>query len=135
MPWPATSRYGMVPAPGALGLAQDLLNTAPAAHEPDLLADLASARKWVSEATAEWSAATGRPVPEVMLDADGLQELRAFRGDLREVITPAHDAAPDTGPAVQAVYRCDRRARQVPGSMMRRCGPEPSGRLEGEGRK
>src|ERR1700736_320376 len=48
MPWSATSRYGLAPAPGALGLAQDLLNTAPAAHEPDLLADLASAPTRVS---------------------------------------------------------------------------------------
>ena len=61
MPWSATSRYALAPAPGALGLAQDLLNTAPAGHEPDLLADLASARTWVSEATARWSAATGLP--------------------------------------------------------------------------
>ena len=63
MPWSATSRYGLAPAPGALGLAQDLLNTAPAGHQPDLLADLASACTWVSEATAQWSAATGQPVP------------------------------------------------------------------------
>ena len=99
MPWSATSRYGLAPAPGALGLAQDLLNTAPAGHKPDLLADLASARTWVSEATAQWSAATGRPVPEVVLDAGDLHLLRAFRDDLREVIAKEHDGAPDTGPA------------------------------------
>jgi predicted RNA-binding Zn ribbon-like protein len=33
MPWSATSRYGLVPAPGALGLVQDLLNTAQALYE------------------------------------------------------------------------------------------------------
>ena len=99
MPWSATSRYGLAPAPGALGLAQDLLNTAPAGHKPDLLADLASARTWVSEATAQWSAATGLPVPEVVLDAGDLHLLRAFRDDLREVIAKEHDGTPDTGPA------------------------------------
>ena len=99
MPWSATSRYGLAPAPGALGLAQDLLNTAPAGHKPDLLADLASARPWVSEATVQWSAATGLPVPEVVLDAGDLHLLRAFRDDLREVIAKEHDGTPDTGPA------------------------------------
>jgi hypothetical protein len=74
MPWSATSRYSLVPAPGALGLAQDLLNTAPAAHETDLLADLASLRKWVSDATAQWSAATGQPVPGRVLDAGDLRK-------------------------------------------------------------
>ena len=104
MPWPATSRYALAPAPGALGLAQDLLNTAPAGHEPDLLADLASARTWVSEATAQWSAATGLPVPEVVLDAGDLQMLRAFRDDLREVTAAEHDGAPDTGPAAPVLH-------------------------------
>ena len=99
MPWSATSRYGLAPAPGALGLAQDLLNTAPAGHKPDLLADLASARTWVSEATAQWSAATGLPVPEVVLDAGDLHLLQTFRDDLREVIAKEHDGTPDTGPA------------------------------------
>jgi predicted RNA-binding Zn ribbon-like protein len=104
MPWSATSRYGLAPAPGALGLAQDLLNTAPAGHKPDLLADLASARTWVSEATAQWSAATGLPVPEVVLDAGDLHLLRAFRDDLREVIAKEHDGAPDTRPAAPVLY-------------------------------
>ena len=97
MPWSATRRYGLVPAPGALALVQDLINTASAAREPDLLTDLASARTWVSDATAEWSAATGLPVPEVVLDAGDLAELRAFRDDLLEVTTQAHDAGPETG--------------------------------------
>lgn len=104
MPWSATSRYALAPAPGALGLAQDLLNTAPAGHKPDLLADLASARTWVSEATAQWSAATGQPVPEVVLDAGDLQMLRAFRDDLRAVTAGEHDGAPDTGPEAPVLH-------------------------------
>ena len=113
MPWSATSRYGLVPAPGALGLVQDLLNTAQAGHEPDLLADVASARAWLREATAEWSAATGRPGPEVVLDAGDLQELRVFRDGLREVtgrtgphqVTGRADgAAPGAGPAAPVLH-------------------------------
>jgi predicted RNA-binding Zn ribbon-like protein len=102
--WPATSRYGLAPAPGALGLAQDLLNTAPAAREPDLLADLGTAREWVKEAAAQWSAATGQAAPEVVLDATDLRTLRAFRGDLREVFAMARDAATDTDPAAPVLH-------------------------------
>jgi predicted RNA-binding Zn ribbon-like protein len=103
-PWSATRRYGLVPAPGALALVQDLVNTGSAAREPDLLADLVSARQWVNSATAQWSAATALPVPEVVLDADGLQGLRAFRKDLREVMTRAHDAAPGTRSAAPVLH-------------------------------
>jgi predicted RNA-binding Zn ribbon-like protein len=70
----------------------------------DLLADLVSARQWVNSATAQWSAATALPVPEVVLDADGLQGLRAFRKDLREVMTRAHDAAPGTRSAAPVLH-------------------------------
>ena len=104
MPWSATSRYGLVPAPGVLGLVQDLLNTVSAAHEPDLLADVASARKWVSDAIAQWAAATGQDVSGVVLDVGDLQELRAFRDDLREVTSRAHDATRDTAPAVRVLH-------------------------------
>ncbi len=121
MPWSATRRYGLAPAPGALALVQDLLNTASAARELDLLADLASARTWVSDATAEWSAATGLPVPGVVLDAGDLAELRAFREDLREVTTQAHDAGPETGP-VAAVLHTGAAALQL--------GPHGSVRLQ-----
>src|SRR5260370_42082075 len=94
--WRAARLYGLVLAPGALALVQDLVNTSPAAREPDLLAELVGARQWMDSATAQWSAATGLPVPEVVLDADGLQELRAFRDDLREAVMRAHNAAHNT---------------------------------------
>ncbi|MFI1968429.1 hypothetical protein BLA24_13870 [Streptomyces cinnamoneus] len=87
MTWPATARYGLEAAPGGLGLVQDLLNTVAAgAHRDlDLLADLGDAQRWADGAAAGWTAVTGQPVPRVVLDADGLEELRAFRGDLHEV--------------------------------------------------
>ncbi|MGG7570978.1 hypothetical protein [Streptomyces sirii] len=65
MTWPATTRYRQDPAPGGLGLVQDLLNTvaAGAPRRPDFLAALEDAQAWADEAIAEWSAVTGQPVP------------------------------------------------------------------------
>jgi predicted RNA-binding Zn ribbon-like protein len=99
MSWPATVRYDLEPAPGGLGLVQDLLNTvaAGAPREPDLLDDLEQAQAWVNDAAAQWSAVTGQPVPQVVLDPGGLEELRAFRDDLHRLTATAHDAVPEDG--------------------------------------
>ena len=126
IPWPATRRYGLVPAPGALALVQDLVNTSPAAREPDLLAELVGARQWMDSATAQWSAATGLPVPEVVLDADGLQELRAFRDDLREVVMRAHNAAPDTRSAAPMLHSAAAALQLAPDGSVR-LQPEETG--------
>lgn len=87
MTWSATERFGLDAAPGALGLVQDLLNTVAggAPREPDLLADLTAAQEWADGAVRQWSAVTAQPVPPVVLDADGLPELRAFRDDLHRL--------------------------------------------------
>ncbi|MEH0932207.1 CGNR zinc finger domain-containing protein [Micromonospora sp. CPCC 205558] len=87
-PWTATVRYGIDHAPGGLGLVQDLLNTisAGAPRQPDLLDDLDSATEWAQLAVAQWSAATGRPAPDVTLDAAGLRALRTFREELLDEI-------------------------------------------------
>ncbi|MFG1708178.1 CGNR zinc finger domain-containing protein [Nonomuraea sp. M3C6] len=97
--WPATGRYDLDCAPGGLGLVQDLLNTISAGvpQQPDLLADVESARTWVYDVTARWSAATGQPIPEVALDGDELQELRAFRDTVHRVTAAPADGS---GPAV-----------------------------------
>ncbi|GAA1647564.1 CGNR zinc finger domain-containing protein [Kribbella alba] len=98
MAWSATSRFDIEPAPTGLALVQDLLNTAAAGPAPDLLSEVDSAEVWLSAALAEWSSATGRPVAEVVLDAEALQELRAFRDNLRGLITGAQEPAPETVP-------------------------------------
>src|SRR5882762_9526505 len=86
MTWSATDRYGLDAAPGALGLVQDLLNTvAGGPREADLLADLAAAQEWADSAAHQWSAVTGHPISPIVLDAGGLDELRAFRNDLQRV--------------------------------------------------
>jgi hypothetical protein len=102
MPWPATGRYDIDCAPGGLGLVQDLLNTIASGvpQQPDLLADLKSAQTWVNIATARLSAATGQPVPAVVLDDPGLQELRAFRDELHDEVAARGHAVPEPGDAV-----------------------------------
>ncbi|MFD0786350.1 hypothetical protein ACFQZ8_20825, partial [Micromonospora azadirachtae] len=64
--WPATARYQLDPAPGGLGVVQDLLNTISAGvpRQPDLLDDPTSATAWAHDVSARWSAITGRPAPE-----------------------------------------------------------------------
>ncbi|MEU7798448.1 CGNR zinc finger domain-containing protein [Micromonospora arborensis] len=101
-PWVATARYGIDPAPGGLGLVQDLLNTISAGvpRQPDLLDDLTSATAWAHDATSRWSTATGRPAPEVTLDDAGLQALRSFRDELREGIDARLRGMPEVGPLV-----------------------------------
>ncbi|AEW99577.1 CGNR zinc finger domain-containing protein [Streptantibioticus cattleyicolor] len=102
--WPATGRYGLDPAPGRLGLVQDLLNTvaAGAPREPDLLASPEAARAWADQALARWSAVTGRQPRGVVLDADGLEELRAFRDDLHQLVAQGPPSGED-GPGPAAV--------------------------------
>ncbi|MDH6126513.1 CGNR zinc finger domain-containing protein [Kitasatospora sp. GP82] len=106
MTWPATARYELESAPGGLGLVQDLLNTvaAGAPRQADLLSDLAAAQAWVDDATAQWSAVTGQPVPQVALDADGLDELRAFRDELHRLTTQAREDVPETESAVPVLH-------------------------------
>jgi predicted RNA-binding Zn ribbon-like protein len=97
-PWTATARYGIDPAPGVLGLVQDLLNTISAGvpRQPDLLDDLDSATEWAQLTVAQWSAATGRPAPDVTLDAAGLLALRSFREELLdEIDARLHSSEPD----------------------------------------
>ncbi|MFI6779450.1 CGNR zinc finger domain-containing protein [Micromonospora sp. NPDC050276] len=98
-PWLATARYHLDPAPGGLGLVQDLLNTISAGvpRQPDLLNDLDSAAEWAQQAVAQWSAATGRPAPDVTLDPAGLRELRIFRDELLDEIEARLHATPESG--------------------------------------
>jgi predicted RNA-binding Zn ribbon-like protein len=101
MTWSATDRYGLDAAPGTLGLAQDVLNTVAggAPREADLLDDVTAAQIWVDSAAHQWSAVTGHPIPTVILDADGLADLRALRDDLHRLT--AHGASAEA--AAQAV--------------------------------
>lgn len=88
MAWQATERYALETAPSDLALVQDLLNTVSSGIplEPDLLANLTSAQKWVDRAVQDWSSATGMQAPDVEIDVVGLVELRALRNELQELL-------------------------------------------------
>ncbi|WP_242660910.1 CGNR zinc finger domain-containing protein [Mycobacterium alsense] len=95
--WPASQRYGLVPAPGALGLVQDFLNTVGIeGYGPDLLSDTALARDWVAGAVRSWSSARALDArPPALGDAD-LAKLRALREAIARLVagTPPSGRAP-----------------------------------------
>ncbi|GHG51286.1 CGNR zinc finger domain-containing protein [Streptomyces griseocarneus] len=114
--WPATARYGLEAAPGGLALVQDLLNTVAVdgSGHGDLLAGPEEARAWAEAAGAGWTAVTGQPVPPVALDADGLEELRAFRDDLQRTTSQAlWDGPGDGAGPVPLVLHCTAAALQL----------------------
>jgi predicted RNA-binding Zn ribbon-like protein len=85
---PAVGRFGVEPAPGGLRLAQDLVNTSLSVSQgdpgSDQLAGLPTADAWLGEALAAWSAATGRPLPELSLRERDLLPLRKVRELVRQ---------------------------------------------------
>jgi predicted RNA-binding Zn ribbon-like protein len=113
--WPATRRYDLRTAPGALGIVQDLLNTVAAGrpHAPDLLAELSAAQDWAGQALRAWAEITGQPAPALALDEAGLEQVRGFREDLHaQVATGA--TVPHTAPATlrltqDGTIRCEPR--------------------------
>jgi predicted RNA-binding Zn ribbon-like protein len=93
MPWPATFRYDAESAPDGLALVQDLMNTISAGkpRRADLFADLGDTQAWLDQALAQWSQATGGPVPGIQLEPRDQEELRALRDDLRRAAGQGHD--------------------------------------------
>ncbi|GAB3159274.1 CGNR zinc finger domain-containing protein [Microbispora hainanensis] len=95
MTWPATERYDLEPAPGGLAFVQDLLNTSPAGRprHADWLDDPSAAQTWLSEALAQWSAASGRPAPAVDLTDRDCEALRDLRWALSRLLSDQSDGA------------------------------------------
>ncbi|HEY4456284.1 MAG TPA: CGNR zinc finger domain-containing protein [Pseudonocardiaceae bacterium] len=93
--WPASARYALAQAPGALGMVQDLLNTLSAGkpRKADLLASLPDAQQWANDVIDRWHTLTGEPTPSIVLDEEGLRELR----DYRQALTDAAIAEPEPG--------------------------------------
>jgi hypothetical protein len=95
-------------APGSLGLVQDLLNTLAggAPREADLLADLTTAQEWADGATHQWSALAGQPIPAIVLDAGGLDELRGFRDELHRLaaLRASGEGAAEAGIPIPIVH-------------------------------
>jgi hypothetical protein len=115
MTWLATTRYGLPPAPGGLGFVHDLLNTRSAGRprQPDLLADVASARHWADEALAAWAGETGQDVP-VALGEDDLDPLRDLRVDLHAHVARADGPGPGHQAGVVLRLGPDGRVRPEP---------------------
>jgi predicted RNA-binding Zn ribbon-like protein len=87
--WPATERFGLVSAPGGLGLVQDIINTAARGGEPDLLADLDSAQGWVNQTLARWATAVDREPVEIVLQPGDQEALRDLRSDVSRAVARA----------------------------------------------
>lgn len=87
IPWSASQRYGITPAPGGLALVQDFLNTRGiAGYGPDLLADIALARDWARGAVRNWSVARGVDLPPPALAVADLTRLRALRDTIDALV-------------------------------------------------
>src|SRR5579859_7861581 len=85
----SSQRMSLDPAPGGLGLVQDLVNTALIDEPqlaPDLLDSLSGAQTWLSAALDGWSVATGRPMPDITISDDDLSPLRTFREHTRAAL-------------------------------------------------
>jgi predicted RNA-binding Zn ribbon-like protein len=89
--WPATERFGLAPAPGGLGLVQDIINTAAYGRprEPDLLANLDSAQAWINQTLARWAAAVDREPVEIVLQQGDQDALRDLRSDVFRAVAGA----------------------------------------------
>ncbi len=78
---PATERLRLAPAPGALAFVQELMNTWPAGgYVPDLLADPAEARLWLTAVGQDPGAAAPGELGAVRAVRDELRLLAASRG-------------------------------------------------------
>jgi hypothetical protein len=107
----SSQRMSLDPAPGGLGLVQDLVNTALIDEPqlaPDLLDSLSGAQTWLSAALDGWSEATGRPMPDITLTDDDLSPLRILREQARAALRtgePSSDAR--SAPRIRLELRSD----------------------------
>jgi predicted RNA-binding Zn ribbon-like protein len=91
---------GREPAPGALVLVQDLVNTVDREHGPDLLDDEAGLREWL----------TRRDVAVERVSADDLDNARELREALRGLLL-AHNGGPEPPGARPVLELAAERAR------------------------
>jgi hypothetical protein len=86
----ATTRYGMVPAPGGLVLVQDVVNTRAGGRprQADLLdSGLEVAQQWWAGVAEEWGRATGGSTVDLaVLTTSDLPRLRALRDDVAQLL-------------------------------------------------
>jgi len=98
IPWPASQRYGLAPAPGGLALVQDFLNTKGSdGYSADLLADRELAADWVVSAVREWSALRGAATAPPQLNEGDPAKLRSLRGAIGRLLAGEPVSARVTG--------------------------------------
>lgn len=104
LPWCASQRYQLAPAPGGLALVQDFLNTAGIeGYGPDLLGDAALAGDWVAGAVRAWSAARGLDAQAPPLGDADLSKLRALRDTIARLVAGEPPTGRGTGPVATSL--------------------------------
>jgi predicted RNA-binding Zn ribbon-like protein len=87
MSWMATEGLEARTAPAGLALVQELVNThAVPRHSVDLLADHASAARWLQAAADQWACGSRTEPPELSLSEAELNELRELRAVVKELL-------------------------------------------------
>jgi hypothetical protein len=86
--WPATARYGLLPAPAGLALIQDLLNTrGNETHEQDMLSDSRSAEVWAAYAIHAWSVQRAVSCRVPVLTEHDVARIRDLRSAVEHALT------------------------------------------------
>jgi predicted RNA-binding Zn ribbon-like protein len=93
---------GREPAPGALALVQDLVNTVDREHGPDLLDDAAGLSEWLAH----------RGLPGKRVSTEDLRHARELREALRGLLL-ANNGAPERGGARAILEAACERARLI----------------------
>ncbi|NEA37309.1 CGNR zinc finger domain-containing protein [Streptomyces sp. SID13031] len=107
MSWTATERFEARSGPGGLALVQDLVNTHAVERDgADLLADHATAQRWLREASRQWAADRGLESPDSTLPESDLQALRELQASVQEMLAiPPDERAADAAAAPSVVTR------------------------------
>lgn len=99
MSWAATERFSARPAPGGLALVQELVNSHAVERDgEELLADPASAQRWLQNAARQWAHVHGLTSPELVLNETGLKSLLELRSTVAGLLAVAADQRPDGEP-------------------------------------
>lgn len=108
IPWSASQRYRLAPAPGGLALVQDFLNTVGIGdYGPDLLAEPKPARQWASRAARNWLTESGIDATPPELSDTDVAKLRGLRTTIANLVT-GDAAPPDIGSVFASFAVSDR---------------------------
>jgi predicted RNA-binding Zn ribbon-like protein len=93
--WIATERFEARTAPAGLALVQDLVNTHAVERDgEDLLAEHATAERWLEEAGRQWAHDRGLEPADLTLPEAELEALRNLRASVQEMLAIPPDQRP-----------------------------------------